>query len=424
MPPKKSHGQFKAEFEEKYNGVLELRDSIYISARKPITVYCLKHGAFDKGASALLKDDRSRRPCPQCVIELRRNDVLAKWQNYLSKMQSVIDCSNLNFSEVDYKGSQEKIKVICSVHGLFEAIPAVMLNRKSGCHHCGMSKRRSLGAEEILSRLIKVHGNKYEFDLPAGVRTTTKISYSCELHGKKNRIVRELLTGKGCGECGLIASAQKRALTTEQWVKKARKVHGKKYDYSKTKYVNATTKVIVTCPDHGDFEINPSNHIQPTLKRGCKRCSGGRTFNYDNSRKRLSQAEFLKRVSEVAPPNLDFSKSIYKGQKKTVTVVCKLHGEFESWPHNLFSGQNCSDCAAFLSGKKRRVNAKEIEERIIQHFGDKYEIDKKSVKMATKRIRLKCNKHGWFEGLLGNLLVTPGCPKCTREKAVILRAKN
>ena len=87
MPPKKSHGQFKAEFEENYNGVLELRDSIYISARKPITVYCLKHGTFDKGASALLKDDRCRHPCPKCVKELQAKEVIDVWPNYLDKIK-------------------------------------------------------------------------------------------------------------------------------------------------------------------------------------------------------------------------------------------------------------------------------------------------------------------------------------------------
>ena len=423
MPPKITHKRYKEEFDKKFKGILELRDSKYVSARDKITVYCLKHGAFDRSASALLRDNRSRHPCPECVKELQRNEMRAGWQNYLSKMRSVFDCSNLDFSEVDYKGSQEKIKITCSIHGLFEAIPAVMLSAKKGCPSCGMSKRRSLGAKEILRRLIKVHGNKYEFDLPTNVTTTTKISYSCQLHGKKNGVVSNLLAGKGCRECGRIASSHKRALTTEKWVKKARKVHGEKYEYAKTKYVNSKTKVIITCPDHGDFKINPSNHISPGLKRGCNECSGGKVVNWDNSKKRLSQTEFLKRVTKAAPSNLDFSKSIYKGQKNTVTVICKLHGEFEAWPNNLFNGQNCPDCAAVITGNKRRVSSKEIEERIILRFGNKYEIDKSSIKMVTEHVRLKCAKHGWFTGLVSNLMVSSGCPKCIQEKTTTLMAR-
>ena len=48
-------------------------------------------------------------------------------------MRSLFDCSNLDFSEVDYKCSQEKIKITCSIHGLFEAIPSVILSAKKGC---------------------------------------------------------------------------------------------------------------------------------------------------------------------------------------------------------------------------------------------------------------------------------------------------
>ena len=42
--------------------------------------------------------------------------------------------------------------------------------------------------------------------------------------------------------------------TTEEFIELARQVHGDKYDYSKTVYVNKRSKVIITCPIHGDFE--------------------------------------------------------------------------------------------------------------------------------------------------------------------------
>lgn len=42
-------------------------------------------------------------------------------------------------------------------------------------------------------------------------------------------------------------------LTTEQWIEKARTVHGDKYDYSKVKYISSQTKVCIVCPKHGEF---------------------------------------------------------------------------------------------------------------------------------------------------------------------------
>ena len=59
-------------------------------------------------------------------------------------------------------------------------------------------------------------------------------------------------------------------LTTEEFIKKAREVHGDKYDYSKVEYVNAQTPVVIICPKHGEFLQRPSHH---TDGRGCKKCA-------------------------------------------------------------------------------------------------------------------------------------------------------
>ncbi len=44
-----------------------------------------------------------------------------------------------------------------------------------------------------------------------------------------------------------------------------------KYNYSKTNYINAKTKVIITCPEHGDFLQNPDNHLRKHY--GCPKCN-------------------------------------------------------------------------------------------------------------------------------------------------------
>lgn len=52
-------------------------------------------------------------------------------------------------------------------------------------------------------------------------------------------------------------------LTTAEFIERARKIHGDKYDYSKTDLNNRDEKgrVIITCPKHGDFWQLPSNHL-------------------------------------------------------------------------------------------------------------------------------------------------------------------
>lgn len=42
-------------------------------------------------------------------------------------------------------------------------------------------------------------------------------------------------------------------MTTEQFIKEAKKIHGDKYDYSKVEYNGNKTKVCIVCPIHGEF---------------------------------------------------------------------------------------------------------------------------------------------------------------------------
>lgn len=58
-------------------------------------------------------------------------------------------------------------------------------------------------------------------------------------------------------------------LTAEEFVRRAKKVHGDKYDYSKTVYVNQKTKVCIICPVHGEFWQIPDDHMRGV---GCRKC--------------------------------------------------------------------------------------------------------------------------------------------------------
>ena len=54
-------------------------------------------------------------------------------------------------------------------------------------------------------------------------------------------------------------------LTTEEFIRKARAVHGDWYDYSRVEYINFRTPICIICPIHGEFWMTPKNHLC-----GCK----------------------------------------------------------------------------------------------------------------------------------------------------------
>lgn len=62
-----------------------------------------------------------------------------------------------------------------------------------------------------------------------------------------------------------------KCITTVQFVIRACTVHGNKYDYSSTVYVNDRTKIKVICPEHGFFEPTPNNHVGK--RSGCPKCA-------------------------------------------------------------------------------------------------------------------------------------------------------
>jgi hypothetical protein len=55
---------------------------------------------------------------------------------------------------------------------------------------------------------------------------------------------------------------KKSKITSDEFIKRAKEVHGEKYDYSKVKYVDGITKVTIICPEHGEFMQTPVAHLK------------------------------------------------------------------------------------------------------------------------------------------------------------------
>ena len=67
-----------------------------------------------------------------------------------------------------------------------------------------------------------------------------------------------------------------RKLTTEEFIQRAKEVHGDKYDYSKSQYINAKTKITIICPKHGEFLQSADCHLNKG--QGCPKCKAEKNF--------------------------------------------------------------------------------------------------------------------------------------------------
>jgi hypothetical protein len=62
----------------------------------------------------------------------------------------------------------------------------------------------------------------------------------------------------------------KDSLDTQSLIIKFVKIHGENFDYSKVIYEGLTSKVIIICPEHGEFLQQPRLHLRGS--NGCKIC--------------------------------------------------------------------------------------------------------------------------------------------------------
>jgi len=79
------------------------------------------------------------------------------------------------------------------------------------------------------------------------------------------------LSGCGCPKCANEHRNDYKKLSTEDFIKRAKEVHGNKYDYSKVNYKSLESKVTIICPIHGEFEQRADSHL--FQKSGCPKCN-------------------------------------------------------------------------------------------------------------------------------------------------------
>lgn len=206
--------------------------------------------------------------------------------------------------------------------------------------------------EEFIADARKVHGNRYDYSKVDYQGLSTKVCIICPAHGDFMQTPGCHLSGQGCPSCG---GRKKR--TREEFIAQARLIHGDKYAYDKVDYKNDLTKIIVTCPIHGDFSITPDAHIHS--KQGCKQCAiENRALNF-----RLSQDEFIRRATEKHAGKYSYDKVNYRDSHTMVIITCPIHGDFKQLPYHHLNGHGCRKCATELTIEKESISLDEFVAR-------------------------------------------------------------
>ena len=198
-----------------------------------------------------------------------------------------------------------------------------------------------------------------------------------------------------------------RKLTTEEFIKKAKQVHGDKYDYSKVEYINNLTKVKIICSEHGEFEQTPGNHLSG---KGCPKCAKIKRKEI----KVVDTKSFIQQATLVHNGFYQYTKVSYTKRNNKVIITCPIHGDFEQIAGDHLCGHGCSKCKA----DKAKLNVDSLEmfiSKAQKTHGNKYDYSKVNYINSQTKVCITCSKHGEFWQKPYSHIQGTGCPMCYHD---------
>ncbi|MHA1470881.1 MAG: hypothetical protein ACTSSP_10025 [Candidatus Asgardarchaeia archaeon] len=207
--------------------------------------------------------------------------------------------------------------------------------------------------------------------------------------------------------------ARTAASTTKYFIENAKKMHGDEYDYSRVEYKSSNKKVVIICKIHGEFKQVPYAHL---YGQGCPDCG---LIKNPLPRIERSEKKFIKEVSQIHGDRYDYSRMHYDGFHKYIDIGCKIHGIFKQTPDNHLKGKGCPDCGKIEQARKskeRRLTQEEFVEKASQVHKNKYDYSKTRYITHYHKVIVTCPKHGDYETTANNHLRDHGCPHCRYKK--------
>ncbi len=195
-------------------------------------------------------------------------------------------------------------------------------------------------------------------------------------------------------------------VTLQEFIKRAVAIHGNKYDYSLVTHIaTMRQKITIICDTHDTFEQTPEAHTKN--KQGCPLCA------FTKNRRTHSAETFIEACKQIHGDKYDYSKVIYTNKDAKVTIICKIHGEFDQCANSHKRGSGCKKCTSLLGSKIVKWNTETFIEACQQIHGDMYIYDQVNYTKGTDNIIIECKIHGEFKQRAKNHLhLGHGCPKC------------
>lgn len=243
-------------------------ESVFKTTKDKVTVTCKEHGDFQIAPNHLFNG----QGCPKCRY-IKSANSNRRSLNDVIKLAREVHGDKYDYSKItEYKNDRIKYPIVCPEHGVFYMTMNNHIQAKQGCPACGKIQS-SINRRTTFNNFVKeannVHNNFYSY--PEDFNTLNdKIIINCPKHGDFEQKASNHLNGQGCPMCFYERLSEMKTSNKDEFVEKAEKVHGGRYDYSKVVYNGSISKVEIICPQHGSFWQTPTNHLQGY---GCPKCT-------------------------------------------------------------------------------------------------------------------------------------------------------
>ena len=201
---------------------------------------------------------------------------------------------------------------------------------------------RKLSTQQFIQKAILVHGDKYDYSNVIYLGFYIKIIIICPEHGEFLQSPSDHLSGCGCKTCRDDKMSLARVSNLQQFIEKAIIIHSDKNDYSNSLYINARTKLCITClaNNHGDYWQTPNNHLRG---KGCPKCHLETIGKWNTS----NLEEFIKKAIARHGDKYNYDLSLYNRDNIKLKIKCnKCNIIFTQTPNSHLQGAGCPSCSS------------------------------------------------------------------------------
>lgn len=223
---------------------------VYINLVTEIKMVCSIHGEFITTPKNVL---RNKIACPKCSkIYYHRKKIKKNKDIFISKAKEKFG-DTFNLDNINYKGIDFPINIICKKHGEVRVIPSNFLNSSYGCPKCGNEQiyiKKTGSFEDFVIKANKIHNNKYTYKQKGEYKNVfSKIIICCAEHGETVLKAEYHLYNKTiCSRCGIEKRSKKRSLDFEKWKNRLLFDHATKIEIlDPENYKNGNSSLLLKC---------------------------------------------------------------------------------------------------------------------------------------------------------------------------------